>query len=342
MLLDKLAEIQAQNPFIAGRRTNFVSQNNKRTRLYKVEIAQDLTVTTVGTVVYNGGSLLGAYDFIGVQQGSQDQVNFDARLLRHWTEFSAQGPVPCRRLTAAQAAAKATYPLFETVYINLADQFAASPSETYFKENNINNQLNAFIQLSTARLTAISDAVYTLTDPVVTITQVFDENIGNLPLFVPYFDMVEYQVNSAQSQARIDLRASDYIAAIVIQCDTNKGEQDDVIEQLAYRGDGVDIIGPAMVPWNSLVDGMASESGGAGAALLAADYDRTWYAYNHIKSGRLSALLPPNVIPNLRLEVKCAPSAAAGVTSTTIRVGRIMYRRDPKVCAPELPFPVTG
>jgi hypothetical protein len=341
-LRDKISTLSQQAPFSPNKRATWVGQNNKRTRMVKLRISADVEVTVAGTLVLNDGSVLSLLDSIGLQQGSEDMVNFDARMLRHYAEFGASSRIPARRLTAAEAAAKATYSLFEEVYMALAYPFAASRFETLFKELNPQNQLTVWIQQGPAGVANLTDATCTVTNLAADVVQIYDEDVSKLPLFVPYLDVVQFPVSGAIANGRIDLRGSDYLAAIVVQTDSDKGEQADIINSLAYRGDGVDIIGPEKVTWLQLVDGMPQESGGAGSALNIATAPKAWFVYNHIKDGRLSALIPPNQIPNLRLEVNAQPTAFAGATSTTIRVGRVQYRRDLRVCDPVLPFPVTG
>ena len=352
MLLDKLTSAPQQAALGVNQRATFILQNNKRTRWIRVRIAGTVTITVAGTLVRNGGSILGAISRIGFSQGSQDQVNWDARLLRHLSEYVAGANLPNRRLSVAEVVAKGTFNLFEEVLIPCACPNGANPSETYFRENNPQNVLSVFIQQ--APTTVLTDGTFTLDSISASVTQVYDDNIGELPLFVPYFDTVELAIAGAITTGRVDLRASDFIAGIMVQQDCSLGEVADVVNALAYRADGVDIIGPNQVGWNDLVDGMAFESAGSGLAQRAAfagttagvpniiDAQRSWFYWQHIKNGRLSALLPPNQLPNLRLEVNAQPTALAGATGSVVRVGRVMYRRDLAVCAPELPFDVFG
>lgn len=338
MLQDKLSLASAVQAISPLARSNYKLENNKRTRTVKVRLTGLLTVTVAGTLVRNQGSLLGAIASMGIQQGSDDQVNIDARALRHYAELVVDGPIPATRLTAAQAAAPGAYPLVEEVYIPLAYPFSASPSETYFKEDNVNNTLQAFIQQGPAGTAQITDATATLTLVSAVVTQIFDDQIGLLPLFVPMIDTVDVNVSGASGNLRLDLQGSDYLAALIVQQDTDLGEVADIINSLTILGDSVPIIGPQQVPWTALVDGMVMESGGAGSAIQSGI--RSWFGWSFVKSGRLSSMIPPNSIPNLRVLFNCQPSATG--TSSLIRVSRIWYQRDLVVCNPILPFAITG
>lgn len=340
MLQDKLTVAAPQMAISPLVRANFILENNKRSRVAKVRLTGLLTVTTPGTLIRNLGSLLGAIATIGLQQGSYDQINVDARLLRHYSEYNADGPIPAVRLTVAQAGAAAAYPLMEEVYMAFANPWTASPSETYFKEDNVNNQLQVFVQQGPAGIAQITDALGTLTLVSAVVTQVYDEQIGLLPLFVPFLDTVEVPVPGPAANLRLDLKGSDYLAMLIFQQDTSLGEVADIINSMTVIGDGINILGQQQIAWTALVDGMVYESGGAGAALQTGI--KSWFAWNFIKSGRLSSMLPPNSIPNLRALFNCQPSALAGSAGSTIRALRVWYRRDMVVCQPVLPFDVTG
>lgn len=340
MLQDKLTVAAPQMAISPLIRANFILENNKRSRVAKVRVTGLLTVTTIGTLIRNLGSVLGAIATIGLQQGSYDQVNVDARLLRHYSEYNADGPIPAVRLTVAQAGALGAYPLMEEVYMAFANPWTASPSETYFKEDNVNNQLQVFIQQGPAGIAQITDALGTLTLVSAVVTQVYDEQIGLLPLFVPFLDTVEVPVPGPAQNLRLDLKGSDYLAMLIFQQDTSLGEVADIINSMTVIGDGINILGQQQIPWTALVDGMVYESGGAGSALASGI--KSWFAWNFVKSGRLSSMLPPNSIPNLRALFNAQPSALAGSAGSTIRALRVWYRRDMVVCQPVLPFDVTG
>src|SRR5690606_22457277 len=157
-----------------------------------------------------------------------------------------------------------------------------------------------------------------------------DERIGSRPKLVPFYDLVELAIPGAAANARVDLRGSAFLQGLIVQQDCSLGEVADIITSLAYRGDGLEIIGPAQVPWDHLVDSMPEMSGAAGPSVrfsVAGDTagvpnfvtaQRSWYWYNHLKNGLLSALLPPTEAPNLRLEMTVAPTALAGAASSTV------------------------
>ena len=160
-LKDKVAQAPQQATFGTTQRATFILQNNKRTRGIRIRISGTVTNAVAGTLVRNGGSILGAISRIGFSQGSTDQVNFDARMLRHLSEYISGANLPARRLSVAEVVAKGAFDLFEEVIIPCACPGSANLSESYFKENNPQNILNVFIQQAPALI--ISDAAFTLT-----------------------------------------------------------------------------------------------------------------------------------------------------------------------------------
>jgi len=350
MLYDHETLLNQQTVFSAISRANFVAQNNVRTAFFKARVSATVQVTVAGTLIRNDGSVLGLFTRGGLQQGSDDQINFDLRMLRKVAEAFAYSPLASRRLSTAEVVAKGTFNLFDEVVIPCSMPGTSSPSQTEFRERNPQNVLNVFFQQAPAPI--LTDGTIVVTNLAVTVTQVYDQDVNTRPVFVPYFDTVELPINGAIANGRLDLRASDFIAALIIQQDTaNLGEVADIINAYAYRGDGTDIVGPAQVPWLHMVDGQGWQlgTGNQNRYQLAGDTaavpnfitaTKSTDLYNHIKQGRLSALLAPNSIPNLRLEVNAQPSVVAGAVGSVVRVGRLMYRRDPVVCTPDIPFPV--
>ena len=350
MLYDKETLLNQQSVFSRIARANWIALNNVRTSYFKVRVSADVTVTVAGTLIRNGGSVLGFFTRAGLQQGSQDQINMDLRMLRHLSEALNYSSLGSRRLSVAEVVAKGTFTLFDEVVIPCSMPGTISLSQTAFREQNPQNVLNVFFQQAPTDI--LTDGTFTVANLAITVSQVYDENIGERPVFVPFFDAIEFPVTASVPSGRIDLRASDYIAALLIQEDTaNVGEVSDIITSFAYRGDGTEIIGPPQIPWLHMVDGQGWQSGAgsqnryqvagdtAGVPQFVSQL-KSWLFYNHIKQGRLSGLLAPNTIANLRLEANAAPTAVAGATGSLIRVGRVMYRRDQVVCTPEIPFPV--
>src|SRR5881394_1916373 len=83
------------------------------------------------TSIRNRGSILAAFDEIGIDENGTDRHIYDGKVLRVLSEMAAPSALSARRVTSTAAA---TYPLEESVRIYFAHPFAAIPRETAFRE----------------------------------------------------------------------------------------------------------------------------------------------------------------------------------------------------------------
>lgn len=314
----------------AGVRDTSKLLNNVRTRLLKLRYTLGVNITVAGAGLRNGGSLLGAFSEGGLAEAGTDRINLDPRLMRRISNFFSLNTNPNTRLANANIQ---NVTLSEEIILPLAHPYSGWPSESFYVEADIKNTLEAFSTFNNNPALIVNGGTVALSSPVVTVSQDHDINVLSRPDVDIFVRQVTQTVSAANNALEIDLRGSRYLAGIAIQQDTNVGEVTDVINSLVFRGDGYDIIGPTFVPFTELVQSQAYQSGGA-------DLDGVSYIYNFVKNGRMSTMLHPAMLSNLRLEVDCQPSVTAGATSSKIRVALIEYERRPGVTAAEMSFTV--
>lgn len=315
---------------------------NKR---FHCTLTGDLTVTvaSVAPFIVNRGSLWAAIDEIAIAEGGfKTWQQCSGRMLRFLTGCMASDLLPATRLTAAQAVVAATYGLLEEAVFNFANPLSMAPRETNYME--LNSQQTFQVKLTRNALgvftilAAGGGAAGTLTNVFCRVQQDYAVAENTLPYLRPEFTFQQVPVNGATAALRMLLQTQDRVRGIVIQQDTDRGEQSDIINSLRLRGDnGVDIIGPDQILFADLVRQQPLKFAGVDAGTpgyLFIDFQE-W--------GRLSSVLYPNVqTTNLRFEFNCQPSVVAGATNSRINVGILSYTRPaPKVgknvVTPELP-----
>lgn len=288
-----------------------------------VLITGTLGVTVAGTGTQNRGSIMAAFDEIGVVENGRDRVVLDGRLARYLSEVAAPSA-----LTAVRAAAAGvqTTVLKEYVRIYFAHPFAVNPRETAFLARDPRADLQLFFKLNGTNngvSNIIAGGTKTLSGVTVTAVQHVDEHETARPLFIPSIRQVT-QVISGTGVVDMYLRPNHYLRALALQQDTNVGEVADIVSSLALRGDTREIVGPEMVTTDLLQRAMEYEHGGT--VLTAPGY---WYK-NFQEGGRLANILNPRQDTNLRLSLTATPSVAAGATSSVVRVALLELERDPQ------------
>jgi hypothetical protein len=314
----------------AGVRDTSKLLNNVRTRLLKLRYTLGVNITVAGAGLRNRGSLLGAFLEAGLAEAGTDRINLDPRLMSRLSNFFSLQPNPATRLANANIQ---NVTLSEEIILPLAHPYSANPQESFYVEADIKNTLEVFSTFNGNAALIVNGGTVALSNPQVSVSQAHDVNVAERPAVDVFIRQVTQQVSGANTALEVDLRGSRYLAGIIVQQDTNVGEVTDIINSLVFRGDGYDIIGPTFVPWTELVQEQAYQSGGA-------DVDGASWMYNFVKSGRMSTMLHPAMLSNLRLECNVQPSVAAGATSSLIRVALIEYERRPGVTSAEMPFTV--
>jgi hypothetical protein len=315
----------------AGQRTSTALLNGRRTRLLRCKFSIGVNITVAGTGIRNRGSALGFLNNVGLDEAGTDRQIWDARAARFFSETNSPSALPASRLSGAGVQ---NVTLEETFYIYCSNPRIALPMETSFIEANVNNQLLAFMEYNGDATKVVDGGTVALSNPKLTVQQVYDVKRGELPLLLPYVRQLNQDVTGANDALKIDLRGTRYLGGIIVQQDSNKGEVTDIINKLTLRGDGQDIIGPRAVSWADLVDHQASEFGGSVAAT------RGYFAMNFLTDGKLSKLLHPAAYTNLRLELDSQPSVTAGVTSSRVRVILVEYESVPGRTVVPLPFEI--
>lgn len=316
----------------AGQRSSALLKNAVRTLKLRVTVTGDVVVTAGGTGIVNRGSLLGAIDKIGLLENGNERWNLDARVLAHISRAYSAGRDAAIRLTAAQAAAPATYSLRETFDMHLAVPTTASPTETAFVEQDTRQALEFFALPNLSAAKVVKGGTVALQNVKITAEQVYDDKRDEKPLFVPTAREIVRAVAAQNDAEQIFIRSSRFIRALCISQDSDVGEVGDIITSIAIRGDHRDIIGPAQAPWANLVYGQAQEFGGEMDGTLSHLF-LSW-----IRHARLSTVFNPAADRNLRIEAKVAPSAVAGATNSKIRVTVLEFERIQDVTAAALPF----
>lgn len=287
-----------------------------------VLITGTLGVTVAGTGIQNRGSIMAAFDEIGVVENGRDRVVLDARLARYIAELAAPSALTATRATGAGVQ---TTVLREYVRIYFAHPFAVNPRETAFLARDPRADLQLFFKLNGTNngvSNIIAGGTKTLTGVSVTAVQHIDEHETARPLFIPSIRQVT-QVIAGSGVTDMYLRPNNYLRAIALQQDTNVGEVEDIITSLALLGDSRPIIGPEQVDFDLLRYAKEYEHGGS--VLAPTGY---WH-HNFQEGGRLANILNPRQDTNVRLSLTAAPSAAAGATSSVVRVALLELERDP-------------
>ena len=353
----------ASIPVFAGL---FKSQRNSRSnivpiagdrafsRLINAVQSQYVTLTFRGTLtiagavadnVRNRGSILAAFDEIGIDENGTDKHIYDGRVLRFISEMAAPSALSAKRLTSTAIAATT---LEESVRIYFAHPFAVLPRETQYLERDTKQLFQVFAKLNSggggSRLAGVTGASTAVLSAVtITVTQGYDASETARPFFIPIVRQQIAPVASANAQLTEFIKTSNAIRGIVVSQESTQGvntglagEVGDVINKLTLRGDFHDIIGPTPVKWDDLVLEQEYEFGGA-----VVTSNRAHLGINFQEHGRLATVLNPGQDSNLRFEFDVQPSVTmvAGTTSQ-IRITIMELLRDPTVVEPTLPIPV--
>lgn len=268
------------------------------------------------TNIRNRGSILACYDEIGIDENGTDRHIYDGRVLRVLSEMAAPSALSAKRVSAVTVA---TYPLEECVRIYFAHPFAAVPRETAYLERDTKQLLQVFAKLNASakdKLATAGAATLALSSLVITVTHGYDKNEPNLPEFIPAVRQQIVSVDSANPQLPEFLKGSNAIRQIVVsQEGTTIGEVSDIINSLVLRSDDTDFIGPGKMDWDDLQLEQEFEFGGA---IVASN--RAHLGINFQQGGRLSSVVSPAQLNNLRFEFDCQPSVTAGAGNSKIRI----------------------
>jgi hypothetical protein len=295
-------------------------------------------VISVGaaTNIRNRGSILAAFDEIGIDENGTDRHIYDGTVLRFLSEMASPSALSAQRVTST---AVATYPLEEAVRIYFAHPFAAIPRETAYLEKDVKQLLQVFAKLNASakdQLATAGAATLALNNVTVTVTHGFDADEQARPEFIPTVRQQIVSVDSANGQLPEFIRSQHAIRAIVLtQEGTTIGEVGDIINSLVLRSDDRDYIGPGKMTWRDLVLQSEFEFGGA-----VVSTNRAHLGINFQQNGRLSSVVSPAQNNNLRFEFDCQPSVVVGAGASKIRITILELQRDPALTNPASTIPV--
>jgi hypothetical protein len=172
-----------------------------------------LNITVAGTGILNRGSILAAFDTMGIVENGKDRQFIDPRILRYIAECAAPSQVTAVR--AANAAIQANTALRETFRVYFAHPFSLTPRETNFIVRDPSQDFSFFHVLNGVNngvAKIIAGGTATLTNVTVKVQQTMDEYEGNRPYFIPTIRMVTQKVTGADSALDIFLRPANYPA----------------------------------------------------------------------------------------------------------------------------------
>lgn len=279
------------------------------------------------TNIRNRGSILAAFDEIGIDENGTDRHIYDGRVLRFLSETAAPSALSAQRVTST---AVATYPLEEAVRIYFAHPFAAVPRETAYLERDTKQLFQVFAKLNASakdKLATAGGATLALNSVTVTVTHGYDANEPNRPEFIPTVRQQIVSVDSANGQLPEFLKSQHAIRTIVVsQEGATIGEVGDIINSLVLRSDEQDFIGPGKMLWRDLALESEYEFGGA-----VVSSNRAHMCLNFQQGGRLSNVISPAQNNNLRFEFDAQPSVVAGAGASKIRITIVELQADPQL-----------
>lgn len=327
----QIAPLPPMTGLVAGTQTQSKIISNKRTGY--IVLTVEAAVTLAGgaaTTIFNGGSVISLLDFAGFSDAGDDRAYWPAMswlALANRLTFggsSAYGlPGPNLRLNSI---ANGVYPLRETIVIPFAGmgpQGSTAPWETCHLQPDPKQDSWAWV-IPNLNITNLVDAGGSITTPVtVSGFQVFDENIGLLPMFIPKFKWIQQSISGAVTQLPFYIKESTPMRGIVFsQVDSVAGIVSDIANSVRLLDDAPDgmYIGPNNAPfaglaqWEAFKLGLAPFLGNSVATgLPTAQNGLGTYYHNWQDGGRLSNIYNPrNAGNNLRLEVTGQPSVVGG------------------------------
>lgn len=302
-----------------------------------------INVTVAATRVINRGSILGAFNYVGLNDGGDDIVKIDARSLGFFADLMAPSPRSVTRLGGTGIAAT---PLAELARLAFALPIphAAVPQETVHVQPDAEKQIRFFAELRAdgGQGGIVSGGTSNMSvTPQVEGLDVYDDLARMPPAFVEGTAEDVVTIPAANSALKHEFSLAQFRAlrGIIVQCDSDQGEVGDIINTMRLKVAGRDIIGPEPVPWEVLTRSLEAEFGGSVYSDGVSYGQRAYYYVNFQENGRLSNALKANQ-PNAQFVLDVQPSAQAGVTASNIRFTYVGLKVVPGSTKPTLPFTV--
>lgn len=310
-----------------------------------LNVSGTINITVAATRVINRGSILGAFNYIGINEGGTDVVKIDARTLGVYTDVLAEQPRSSTRLGGTGVAAT---PLQEMVRLSYAwpRPMSEVPQETVLvdsvKGDDKKVRIFAELRADGGQGGIVTGGTSNMSvTPQFTILERYDDITAKKPLLLPLISQDVLDVTSASNAKRYEFSLSDMVGlrAIILQQDTDQGEVGDIIKALKFMVGGRQIIGPSQANWDDLLRGMQLDSDGFVYATGVSYGQSSYLAIIFQDHGRLSQIQNPN-LPNTAFEFNWQQSAQAGVTKSQVRLTFIGLRQVPGVTADSLGFAI--
>jgi len=299
----------------AGQRQYNPLHTTCQTLRLDVTVEGDFITTAPLTAIRNRGSILGAFQAIGLDENGTDRIApIDGRLLREIAEYGVESGLSSTRLTSL---ANGTTHLKETFPIYFAHPRSVTPRETSFLVRDPKQSLRLFHVLN-ATANGVggiaSGGTATLSNVKVSVTQVMDEYETARPYFVPQYRVIQVPVTQANGALDVNIVTGQFLRALTVMQDSDVGEVSDIVNALAIMGDMRQLLGPNLHTWDILARRQEIDSGGSVYTPGA------YYRKNFQLNGRLSEIWNPAQDNNLKMRFDCKPTAAAGATVSMIRI----------------------
>jgi len=308
-------------------------------RTFGVQLRLRLTNTLAAgpaTVINNGGTPWSVFSRVGLDENGARNVDIDPRLAILWTQMFFPRDPDVGRVRQTNLA-NGAYVLEESIFLPFSGSPIAGPAESIFMERDVRRSLSAFVNQDTA--SGVGRIVQTPGTSVISaatigVSQRYDVERAKRTVLLPVVRQVEVPVVAASGEFTFKIDSTRYLQGIIIQQDTTgAGEVADIINSIALRADGRDLFGPGLINYEEMQawaqQDFAADVVPRGALPL-------WFR----KGGRLSNILNPNSMSNLRLVANVQPSVTVGATNSVIRLLLLELERVEGLTIASVPYQI--
>lgn len=298
----------------------------KAVRTFALQLRLRLTATLAGgpaTAINNGGSPWAVFNRVGIDENGAQNIAFDPLAAVTLTQMFAPRDTDKGR-TRLTLLADGAYNLEESIFIPFSGVQTAGPAESIFMERDVRRDLKAFVNQDVA--SGVGRLVRTpgtcaISNVSVSVSQRYDVDRQDRTILLPVIRDVELSVNGASTEFPFKIDSVRYLQGMIIrQITDGAGEVDDIISALALRADNRDIIGPGL---KSYEEAQADAQMIFPGDVVPRGTLPVWFR----QGGRLSNVLNPNTMSNLKFVFNVAPSVTAGATNSRIRITLLELER---------------
>lgn len=319
--------------------TDYLRQNVRR-MWADLLFAGSINVTGAGSQVVNRGSILGAWNYVGLNDGGDDVIKIDARTLGFVTDLLIPS---ARSTTRLGGTGTGTTALIESVRLHYGWPlpFQAVPAETVHIQKNVENKIRYFGELrgDGGAPGILSGGTKTMSvAPTISIVETYDDLSTDKPKFIPEITQDVITVSSSNTALRYDVTVNeDALRGIVIQQDSNLGEVGDILSALKLTIGGRTVIGPPQATLDNLLRGMELTHGG-GVYATGTGFGQSSYLFIGFEENARLSNVQSAKVSNFRFEFNVAPSGQSGVTSSSLRLTFLGLNRTPGIVSDNLGF----